>query len=126
MSKFKEIGDIIVQYDPGHAALPWAGFRFLLMVMIDRNRSPSVLHPLTCSQLAVDDGEKMGSILVAMERIAVVIDRCAIYEKIYFGQNLQLTQGLEKALVLLYAAVLTYVAWAIRFFTQNTAGRLSC
>jgi predicted nicotinamide N-methyase len=30
--KFDEIGDIIVQYDPGHAALPWAAFRFLLKV----------------------------------------------------------------------------------------------
>lgn len=29
---FKRIGDIIVQYDPGHAALPWAGVRFLLQV----------------------------------------------------------------------------------------------
>ena len=30
--RFKHIGDIIVQYDPGHIALPWAGFRFLLQV----------------------------------------------------------------------------------------------
>ena len=32
IDKFKQVGDIIVQYDPVHAALPWAGFRFLLMV----------------------------------------------------------------------------------------------
>ena len=32
IDRFKQIGDIIVQYDPGHAALPWAGFRFLLKV----------------------------------------------------------------------------------------------
>lgn len=32
VNRFKEIGDIIVQYDPGHSALPWAGFRFLLKV----------------------------------------------------------------------------------------------
>jgi len=32
LDRFKEIGDIIAQYDPGHAALPWAGFRFLLKV----------------------------------------------------------------------------------------------
>jgi len=30
--KFNEIGDIIVQYDPGHTALPWAALRFLLKV----------------------------------------------------------------------------------------------
>jgi len=32
IDRFKPIGDIIIQYDPGHAALPWAGFRFLLKV----------------------------------------------------------------------------------------------
>jgi hypothetical protein len=32
IDKFKAIGDIIVQYDPSHAALPWAGVRLLLQV----------------------------------------------------------------------------------------------
>jgi len=32
IDRFKQIGDIIVQYDPVHAVLPWAGFRFLLKV----------------------------------------------------------------------------------------------
>ena len=32
ITKFKEIGDIAVQYDPAHAALPWAGVRFILLV----------------------------------------------------------------------------------------------
>ena len=30
--KFREIGDIAIQSDPIHAALPWAAFRFLLKV----------------------------------------------------------------------------------------------
>jgi len=29
---FKQVGDTAVQYDPAHAALPWAGVRFLLEV----------------------------------------------------------------------------------------------
>jgi len=29
---FREVGDIAVQYDPGHAALPWALLRFLIQV----------------------------------------------------------------------------------------------
>jgi hypothetical protein len=32
VNKFKEVGDTAVQYDPGHAALPWAGVRFFLQV----------------------------------------------------------------------------------------------
>jgi vacuolar-type H+-ATPase subunit H len=30
INKFKDIGDAVVQYDPGHAALPWAGIRVIL------------------------------------------------------------------------------------------------
>lgn len=30
MNKFKDVGDAIMQYDPGHAALPWAGIRMIL------------------------------------------------------------------------------------------------
>lgn len=29
---FKQVGDIAIQYDPVHAALPWAGVRFVLQV----------------------------------------------------------------------------------------------
>ena len=29
---FKQVGDAAVQYDPVHAALPWAGVRFVLQV----------------------------------------------------------------------------------------------
>ena len=32
VTEFKEVGDIAVQYDPVHAALPWAGVRFILLV----------------------------------------------------------------------------------------------
>lgn len=32
LRRFKEVGDIAVYFDPVHAALPWAVFRFLLEV----------------------------------------------------------------------------------------------
>ena len=32
LQKLVEVGDVAVSYDPGHAALPWAGIRFLLKV----------------------------------------------------------------------------------------------
>lgn len=32
IDRFKTVGDIAIQYDPAHAALPWAGVRFLLVV----------------------------------------------------------------------------------------------
>ena len=35
LNKFKEIGDVVVNFNPVHAALPWAGVRFLLQVRMD-------------------------------------------------------------------------------------------
>jgi hypothetical protein len=32
LEKVKDVGDVLVQYDPAHASLPWAGARFLLTV----------------------------------------------------------------------------------------------
>ena len=31
-TRFIEVGDVAVQYDPAHAALPWAAVRFILKV----------------------------------------------------------------------------------------------
>ena len=46
IQKFKEIGDVAVQYDPLHASLPWAGVRLLLEV-----RWPFILSILVLGQL---------------------------------------------------------------------------
>jgi hypothetical protein len=32
VARFRQVGEITVQCDPGHAALPWAGVRFFLQV----------------------------------------------------------------------------------------------
>jgi hypothetical protein len=34
LDKFKTVGDVVVNFDPVHASLPWAGIRFLLQVLI--------------------------------------------------------------------------------------------
>ena len=44
VDKFKTVMDMVVQYDPGHAALPWACVRFILQVRIS-------LHPHGDSQV---------------------------------------------------------------------------
>ena len=46
IQKFKEIGDVAVQYDPVHASLPWAGVRLLLEV-----RWPFILFLTVWGQL---------------------------------------------------------------------------
>ena len=103
--RFKEIGDIVVQYDPAHAALPWAGVRFLL-------------------QIAISDIAKFGFVVEGAEVIARMISRYAIFEDIYLHRTSKATQELRDALVLLYTTMLLYLSKAKRFFEQNSAKRM--
>lgn len=43
IEKFKDTGDIIIQYDAGHAALPWAAVRFLLRIAVSEVQLFAVL-----------------------------------------------------------------------------------
>jgi hypothetical protein len=58
---FKQIGDQAVQYDPTHAALPWAGIRFVL-------------------QMAVNDINRYGRLVEVVSEISFIITRCTILE----------------------------------------------
>ncbi|KAF8428814.1 hypothetical protein EV426DRAFT_677542 [Tirmania nivea] len=101
VNRFKEIGDIIVQFDPGHAALPWAGFRFLLKETVD-------------------------TILIGLEKIVPLIERCTLYEFFYLhvnntgeGGRGRASQNLEKSILLLYIKILKFLAQAIQRLNEN-------
>jgi hypothetical protein len=91
--RFKEIGDIIVSFDPGHAALPWAGFRFLL-------------------QLCYNKEQKVDALLIGLEKTAGIIDRCTAYELLYLNGD-SASERLEKSILALYTAILKYLDEAI-------------
>ena len=55
VNKFKEVGDVAAQHDPYHAALPWAGVRFVLQVS-HRNLSQFRLA-YCCGHSRLGDGE---------------------------------------------------------------------
>ncbi|KAI5792038.1 hypothetical protein FPQ18DRAFT_291967, partial [Pyronema domesticum] len=100
MDRFKEIGDIIVQFDPVHAALPWAGFRFILKVCMDQQKT-------------------MDAILVGLENIAGLIQRCTLYELLYLSEDSSGSKILEKSMLQLYIAILKFLAKAIGKLKQN-------
>ena len=105
INRFKEIGDILVQYEPSHAALPWAGVRFLL-------------------QMAVGDINKFNFVVEGAEKIAYTISRFAIFERIYLHHAtpvIDSAKALEEGLVRLYASIFVYLARSKRYFDQNTA-----
>lgn len=87
VNEFKQFGDLIMQYDPGHAALPWAAVRI-------------VLHSITAEH------ESMALVWVGIERCAYLIDRCAVYEGLLLLPSLRASAGLVAALIKLYTAIL--------------------
>lgn len=105
MQKFKDAGDIAVQFDPMHASLPWAGVRFLL-------------------QVASSDKEIFGSMTEGLEKVSHLITRYAIFEDLYLQPDSALNEDLEEAITALYADILVYIGKAKKYFQKSTAGRI--
>ncbi|KAL6400866.1 hypothetical protein AUP68_16584 [Ilyonectria robusta] len=105
VSHFKEVGDITVQYDPVHAALPWAGVRFLL-------------------NIAVGDLNTYNTLLESTADIAEYICRNALVESLLKDSSSPAADELSRALVKLYAATLGYLARANSYYNQNTLKRV--
>lgn len=99
---FKQVGDNAVQYDPIHAALPWAGVRFLL-------------------QIAIDDIAKFAFVVESASTITQLICRYAVFEDLYLRHDTPTTRELEDALVQLYTGVMIYLAKAKSYFEQNSS-----
>jgi hypothetical protein len=106
VNKFKEAGDMAVQYDTAHAALPWAGIRLLL-------------------QVAVNDTETFGAMAEGVEFVSNLITRYTIVEQLYLQKLSTAKDQLIKAITKLYAAVLKYLSKANRFYRRNSAGESS-
>ena len=105
VNMFKQIGDTVVQYDPGHAALPWAGLRFIL-------------------QVAIGDIVRFDFVVKGVESIARLIGRYAIFEDVYLRRTSKATTELENALIQLYSTILLYQSKVKSFFDQSSPKRI--
>jgi hypothetical protein len=105
VDKFKDVGNAIMQYDPIHASLPWAGIRFLL-------------------QVAVNDSQTFGAMAEGVEFVSNLITRHVIIEHLYLQRPSAAKHQLEQAIIKLYTAVLEYLLKAKRFYSQSTAGTI--
>jgi len=67
----------------------------------------------------------LGSMLLGVERVSGLIDRCTVYEKLYLTTELQALVSrpeLEKTLHNLYGDILGFLAKSYHFFGQSSAG----
>ncbi|KAE8444754.1 hypothetical protein EG329_014314 [Mollisiaceae sp. DMI_Dod_QoI] len=106
LSKFKEVGDIAVNVDPVHAGLPWAGVRFLL-------------------QVAISEHEQMEILVVAAEKLSYLINRGAIYQRLYRPGTIpaDVVSNLYDTMVKMYVTVLRTLALCHRLLDKNFVKR---
>ncbi|KAI8308002.1 hypothetical protein K4K61_003052 [Colletotrichum sp. SAR11_59] len=117
IDKFKGIGDVVSSFDPVHAALPWAAFRF-------------VLQHLVAEQ---EHSDKFVKLLASMPRLLFT---GRIFELVYTKKSMHLEdtqdeihmglrslENLHRELVDLYAGLLSALQFCHSFFTKNKAMR---
>ena len=103
IQRFVDMVDVAVQYDPGHAALPWASIRFLL-------------------KASVNNVEKAKLVVEGVERVSNLIFWCDIQKKLHLYRSSSTATRLQLALTKLCSAMLRFLAKAIRFYKKSTAG----
>ncbi|SPB47113.1 unnamed protein product [Aspergillus niger] len=100
VNKFASVIDVVVSYDPVHAALPWAGVRFVL-------------------QLFLNGIDTFGAIVEGLETSVRVIARGGILEGLYFQKSSALSearQALQDEIVKCYTAVLKFLSLARKYY----------
>ncbi|KAK1498735.1 hypothetical protein CABS01_10510 [Colletotrichum abscissum] len=106
VERFKAVGDTAVQYDPTHAALPWACVRFFL-------------------QAAVDNVRAFGIMAENMSQVVNLIAQSAIVEDLYLGRNLKIARLLEQSLTRLYARILRFLDRSANYYSNGTVKNLA-
>ncbi|PYH69855.1 uncharacterized protein BO88DRAFT_487329 [Aspergillus vadensis CBS 113365] len=104
---FASVVNIVISYDPVHAALPWAGVRFVL-------------------QLFLNGIETFGAIVEGLETSVRVIARGGILEGSYYQKNSALSearQALQDETVKCYTAVLKFLSLARKYYQCSRTKR---
>ncbi|KAJ4860026.1 ankyrin repeats (3 copies) domain-containing protein [Trichoderma breve] len=108
VQKLLAVGDVIIQYDPIHAALPWAAIKLIM-------------------QATINDIEIFGHVLSSLENISNLIAQCQLIEVIYFTerrkQSGELFDQLSECITCLYAAILGYLASIMHYYGLTTAAK---
>ena len=104
LSKFKDVGDTLVQIDPAHAAVPWAGIRILLSI-------------------AQNDSELFRDMAEGVEQVSVLITRYAVIEALYLPEASSVHDQIRDSVIGVYTAILQYLAAAKSYYEKRTFRR---
>ncbi|PCD33628.1 hypothetical protein AU210_009848 [Fusarium oxysporum f. sp. radicis-cucumerinum] len=117
LDKFKGIGDVVSYFDPVHAALPWAAFRFILQaILAEREQADTVLELLASTPHFVFSGR--------------VLEMVYTQQSMHIGgtQNeVKLSQqgldNLREELIKLYSALLSALKYCYFISSQHKVKR---
>lgn len=70
--------------------------------------------------MVTGDFQSYASMVESMELVARLVTRYAIFEELYLQEPSKTTALLAQALVKLYAQILTFLAKAVKYFTQGS------
>ncbi|KAK8257221.1 hypothetical protein IWZ00DRAFT_6963 [Phyllosticta capitalensis] len=104
LQSYLHVIDIAVQYDPVHAALPWAGIRFLF-------------------QIALNSTDTFEAMIEGLEKASDVITRCTIMEMLYLPATSEAQESFRSQLRKLYGAVINYLCKARQYFATGSFER---
>ena len=94
--------------------------RFLLRASSKQIRD--IIRVADYHQVAVNDIQTFGTMVESLELISRLITRYAIFEELYIQRASTLRGELLKALVILYAKILTVLADATKYFRTSILG----
>ena len=116
IDKFKRIGDIAANFDPIHAALPWAAVKFLLEVGFMITPKEIIEPRLTVKPTSVAESQQRDALLTGVEKITSLIARCQIYETFYLKRQQFEQEDWKQAVMTLTSALMSL--YAIRSYAK--------
>lgn len=122
IEKFVAVGDVAVASDPGHAALPWAAVRFLLIVCSPATSCPT-LALLMSLQVSVKDVQQYAVVLEGIERVSHIVTYYKIVQQLFIRDNSEAASRLKDAVTKLYMSILTFLVKAKKFYLKSTASK---
>ena len=112
IDKFKQVGDVAVNFDSVHASLSWAGIRLLLEVRFITSKQiiyqDFVLSRLTFKKMIMAESQQMKALLDGVERMTCLINRCRIYEFLHLQHEQVEQEELKQAISSLRSSLLNF------------------
>ncbi|KAL8720021.1 MAG: hypothetical protein Q9225_003066 [Loekoesia sp. 1 TL-2023] len=96
-TRFRDVGDLVVQADPVHTALPWLVIR-------------------TCLTAAINEHEMYGIMIQGLEMVSGLVTHYIVIEQVFVLEDSDHARAVKNSLLALYTAVMAFLLEALRYF----------